>query len=69
MGGGIGRIHRANGDELTRVVPFVEGLGGVDALVALEADQLAVQERGEHLRDLRLAHACLPFQEERLAER
>ena len=34
-------LHRAHGDQLPRVVPLVQRLARVDALVALQADQIA----------------------------
>ena len=39
------------------MVPLVEGLGGVDALVALEPEQLAAGPAGQHLGHLGLADA------------
>ena len=44
-------------EELAAVVPVVDGLGGVDALVALQADQLAARPRRQHLGHLGLADA------------
>ena len=55
-------------EELAGVVPLVDGLGGVDALIALEAEQLASRPPGEDLGDLGLADAGLAFEEERAAE-
>ena len=54
---------------LAGVVPLVQGLVGVDALVALQPDQPAIEDRGEHLRDLGLADADLAFEQEGAAER
>ena len=51
------------------MVPVVEGLVDVDALVALQADEPRVARRGEGARDLRLAHARLALQQQRLLER
>ena len=38
-------VHRAHRDQLARVVPLVQRLRGVDALVALQPDQLAAEQR------------------------
>ena len=51
-----------NLEELTRVVPFVEGLSGVDALVALETDQLATSPRGDGFRELGFANARIALE-------
>ena len=48
-----------------RIVPFVDRAGDIEALVALEADQLAVERGGENLRDLGLADAGLALEEQR----
>ena len=61
--GGFARLHRPDRDELAGVVPFVQGLTGVDAFVALQADQVATQGRGQGLCDLRLADARLSFKQ------
>ena len=66
--GGRG-IHRAHRDELPRVVPFVQGLRRVDALVALEPDEPSTEQRREHLPHLGLADPGFPLQKQRLAER
>ena len=52
-------------EQLAGVVPVVDGLGGVDALVALQADQLATGPRRQHLGDLGLADAGLALEEQR----
>src|SRR5687768_1848516 len=44
-------------EELFRVLPFVEGLRFVEALVALEPNQLTVERAGEDLGELALADA------------
>ena len=54
--------------ELLAVVPLVQGLGLVEALVALEPDQLAARGAGQRLGQLRLAHARRALHEHRLAE-
>ena len=50
--------------ELARVVPVVDGLRSVDALVALQPDQLAACPATDHLGDLGLADACLAFEQQ-----
>jgi hypothetical protein len=60
---GFGRVHGPHGKQLTGVVPLVQGLGGVDPLVALESDQPAPQQLGEHLRHLGLADPGLALQQ------
>jgi hypothetical protein len=56
-------------EELARVVPVVHGLRGVDALVALEADQLTTRPPAEDLGDLRLADAGLSLEQQRPPQR
>src|SRR5581483_4295089 len=51
--------------QLARVVPFVDGLRDVDALVALQADELAAGPAGENLADLGLADTGLAFEQQR----
>src|SRR4051794_30794207 len=58
----------AQREELARVVPVVQRLVDVDALVALEADQPRAGGRGERLGDLRLPDARLALDQQRLAE-
>ena len=48
---------RPDVQQLAGVVPLVHRLVGVDALVALQPDQLAAEHRGERLGDLGLADA------------
>src|SRR5699024_10627929 len=48
--------------------PLVEGAGLVDALVALEADELAVRRGRDGSRESGLADARGPLDEQRLAE-
>ena len=62
------RLDRAEVQQLAGVVPLVDGLAGVDALVALQADQLAAGPAGQHLRHLGLAHARLALQQQRALE-
>src|ERR1019366_4432343 len=58
------RLRGAEGQQLTRVVPFVDRLGGVDSLVALQADQLAAGPTGQHPGQLGLADAGLTLEEQ-----
>ena len=46
----LARLQRARVEQLARVVPLVERLRRVDPLVALEPDQLGVEDAGERLR-------------------
>ena len=66
LAGGLGQADR---HELAGVVPFIGGGGDVHAVVALQADQAAVEAGGEDLGDLGLAGAGLAFQEQRAAHR
>ena len=61
-------LGSAQREQLARVVPVIEGVVDVDALVALQADQGCPRRRGQRLGDLGLAHAGLALDEERLAE-
>jgi hypothetical protein len=67
-------VHRAllrgaDVQELAGVVPLVDGVRDVQALVALQADQAGARGPRERLGGLRLAHAGLALQEERLLDR
>jgi hypothetical protein len=55
--------------QLPAVVPVVHGLRHVDALVALQPDQLAARPAAEHLGHLRLADPGLTFEQERSLQR
>src|SRR5450755_3215388 len=55
--------------DLLRVIPLVERVIGVEALIALEADETAAEVGGQHLGDLGLANAGLAFQEQRFSQR
>jgi hypothetical protein len=55
-------------EELARVVPFVDRVGDVEALVALKTDQARAEDARERLRRLGLADAGLAFQQQRLLE-
>ena len=58
----------ADGEKLALIVPLVERVGGVDALVALQPDEIAPSERGDRLGGFRLADARRAFEQQRLAE-
>ena len=55
----------AHVQELGRVVPFVQGLALLQAVVALQADQAAFQHLGKRLGQRRLSHAGLALQQQR----
>ena len=63
-----GRLGEPDRHHLRRIVPFVDRGRDVEALVALEADQLPPERGGEDLGDLRLADPRLAFEEQRTAE-
>jgi hypothetical protein len=65
---GVLGLDRPEVEELAGVVPLVDGLGGVDALVALEAEELAARPAGEDLGDFGLADAGLALQQQRPAQ-
>ena len=54
--------------QLLLVVPFVEGLGLVEALVALEPDQVASGDLGQRLGQLGLPDPGWPLDQDRLVE-
>ena len=56
-------------EDLLRVVPLVERRRRVEALVALEPDQVRPVDPGQDLGDLGLADARVPLDEERLPQR
>src|SRR5487761_346877 len=60
--------QQADVQKLARIIPFVDGVGEVDALVALQADQAGAQHIGHDLGRLRLADAGLALDEQRLFE-
>ena len=62
------RLGQADAQELARIVPLVQRLGRVDALVALQADQRGVQGGGQGLGRLGLAHPGLALQQQRLGQ-
>jgi hypothetical protein len=61
-------FERPQVEHLARVVPLVDSGGGVQTLVALEANQGRVEDGRQNLGDLRLADAGLPFEEQRFLE-
>src|SRR5271165_5316958 len=61
------RLGEPDGQQLTRIVPLVQRLGGRDALVALQPDQRGVDRRGQGLGGLGLAYARLALEQDRLA--
>ncbi len=74
IGGGV-RTDLARGlgsaevQELARVVPLVDRLGDVEALIALESHELAAGPASKHLRDLGLAYARLTLEQQRPVQR
>ena len=72
MGGGLlrgaARLEQPDLQHLPRVVPLVHGRVHVQALVALEANELRAEAGREHLRQLRLADARLALEEQRSLE-
>src|SRR3954468_792622 len=59
---------QADVEELARVVPLVQGAGGVEAFVALEPDEVGGEDRRERLGDLGLAAPRRPLDEEGLLQ-
>ena len=53
-------------EELLRILPLVERLGLVEPLVALQANELGRERRGQRLGELGLADAGRPLDEDRL---
>src|SRR5207249_11355546 len=62
------RLSCPDREQLALVVPVVESLVDVYALVALEADQSRAGGSRERLGDLCLANARFPFDQKRLLE-
>ena len=61
-------LRHPDAQDLLRVVPLVEGAVGVEALVALQANQFGVEHARQHLGDVGLADARLSLEQDRLAE-
>ena len=61
-------LARLDAQQLLAVVPLVERLGLVEPLVALEPDEAGAGQVGHRLRQLRLARAGRPLDEDRLAQ-
>ena len=55
-------------EQLFGILPLIQRLGFVQPFIALKADQLAARRRGYALGQFGLAHACRPFQQQRLAQ-
>ena len=64
-----GGLDRAQVQDLAREVPVVQRLARVDALVALQPDQLDAQQLGQRLGERRLAGAGLALEQQRAAHR
>ncbi len=64
-----GAFARLDGEQLALIVPLVERGVLVEALVALQADQLGAVHGGERLGDLGLADAGLAFEQQRPLEK
>ena len=62
-------LGRAQVQQLAGVVPLVHGLRDVEALVALQAQQLAPGPAGEHLGHLGLADSRFAFEQQRPVQR
>ena len=58
------RLYEANGKHLAGIVPLVQGVIGVEALVALQPDQFRVQDLGQHLGHFRFPHPSFSFEEQ-----
>jgi hypothetical protein len=58
-------FEQSNLEDLPRVVPLVDGVADVEALVALQADQLGVERGREDFRHFGLADPGLAFEEQR----
>ena len=65
VGGRAAGLGGAQVQQLAGVVPLVHGLVGVEALVALEPDQLAARPRRDGLGDLGLADTGVALEQQR----
>ena len=63
-----GRFGQPDLDHLPGIVPLVDGARNIEPFVTLQPDQVAAEAPCQHLGDLRLADAGLPFEEQRPAE-
>ena len=61
-------LSQLDAQELFRVVPLIERVGGVQPLVTLKTNEVGLEHGGQHLAQLRLADTGLALQEERLAQ-
>ena len=61
----MGGVEDAQFEELARVVPLVERMADVEPLIALEANQVGPERRGDGGGERGLADACLAFEEQR----
>jgi hypothetical protein len=64
----LGRAARAQLQQLARIVPVVQRVVDVDALVALQPDERRAGRRGECLGELGLPDAGLAFEQQRAAQ-
>ncbi len=62
------RLLESHLQHLAGVIPLVKRRLRVETLVALQADQVRLQEFGQHLREFGLAYARFALQEDRLAQ-
>src|SRR5829696_5930591 len=62
-------LRRPDVQELAGIVPFVDGLVDVYALVALQSDERSVEQAGENFRHLGFADPGLSYQEDRPSDR
>ena len=68
LGGQILALGNLDGQELPLIVPFVNGGGDIETLVALKPDQPPAGDLGHRLADLRLADARFAFQQQRAVQ-
>jgi hypothetical protein len=57
-------LHHLQVQQLALVIPFIQGMRGVKAFVALQPDQVRFQRSCHYFGDLRFAHAGRSFDEE-----
>ncbi len=68
FGGRADGLGRSEMQELAGVVPFVDGLGHIDAFVTLQPQQLTARPSRQHLGHFGLAHAGFAFEQQRAAQ-